>query len=155
MPLEKEVNLKTGSENVEIEIKKQKITRRLQNWFRLVTGKGYKWSNKGVELYNQRKLEEAVECFYRAIEINPKDADTWNNKGTTLGEQGKLEEAIESYDRATEINPEYTTAWNNKGIALNELGKPEEAIKAYERAIELDPSKKVYRQNKKKAQENL
>ncbi|RLI82002.1 hypothetical protein DRP04_04950 [Archaeoglobales archaeon] len=29
------------------------------------------WYNKGLALYNLGKLEEAVECYDRALEINP------------------------------------------------------------------------------------
>ena len=40
--------------------------------------------------YAKRKYEEALECFDKAIELNPKDLKTWHNRGATLVELGGL-----------------------------------------------------------------
>ncbi len=96
-------------------------------------------SNKGVSLANLGKLQEAIACFDRALEINPRNAEAWNNKGVSLANLGKPEEAIACYDRALEINPRYAGAWNNKGVSLANLGKLQEAIACYDRALEINP----------------
>ena len=35
--------------------------------------------------YNMGNYKEAMECYDRAIEINPNDAAAWYNKGNALG----------------------------------------------------------------------
>ena len=34
----------------------------------------------------KRKFEEALECYDKAIELNPKDLKTWHNRGSILVE---------------------------------------------------------------------
>ena len=34
----------------------------------------------------KRKFEEALECYDKAIELNPKDLKTWHNRGVVLVE---------------------------------------------------------------------
>lgn len=51
----------------------------------------------------QRKNEEAIKAYDKAIEINPENADDWYNKGFALYELGKYEEATKAYDKAKEI----------------------------------------------------
>ena len=66
--------------------------------------------NKGIALTKQGKLNEAIECYDKVIEINPEDEKAWNNKGITLAEQEKFNKAIECYNKVIEINPEYEGA---------------------------------------------
>ncbi len=51
----------------------------------------------------QRKYEEAIKAYDKAIEINPENADAWYNKGFALYELGKNEEATKAYDTARKI----------------------------------------------------
>ncbi|HLG15924.1 MAG TPA: serine/threonine-protein kinase [Blastocatellia bacterium] len=97
------------------------------------------WANKGNSLSNLEKNEEAMQCFDRALEINPGYENAWYNKGVLLARLGRVEEAMACYDRGLKINPRSEMAWNNKGSALAELGRVEEAIMSYDRALEINP----------------
>jgi tetratricopeptide (TPR) repeat protein/tRNA A-37 threonylcarbamoyl transferase component Bud32 len=99
----------------------------------------WEWNNKGVALDNLGKPQEAIECYDRALEINPRYAGAWYNKGTALDDLGKYQEAIVCYDEALEINPRYAEAWSNKGNTLYKLGKFQEAIVCYDEALEINP----------------
>ena len=96
------------------------------------------WRNKGGTLYFQGKYDEAIECYDKAIEIDPDSSVVWNNKGLALNALGKYEEAIACYDRVIEIDPQDADAWNNKGLALDSLGNTSEAKKCYEKSKELE-----------------
>ena len=117
--------------------------------------KAIDWVEKGNELAEAGKYEEAIECYDKTIEKNPDDAGAYNNKGIALDDLGKKEEAIECYNKAIEINPDYAGAYNNKGIALSDLGKKEEAIECYNKAIEINPDYAGAYNNKGFALRNL
>lgn len=103
------------------------------------------WCNKGIALGSMGHHEEALQCFDRALAINPDDADTLSNKinalnnfGTALEEMGKWQEAIDCYDQALSIESDDVYALNNKGIVLKKMGRMEEALKCYNLALEIN-----------------
>ena len=85
------------------------------------------------------KLDEAVACYRRALELKPDYAEAHNNLGNALKDQGKLDEAVACYRRALELKPDYAEAHNNLGNALKDQGKLDEAVACYRRALELKP----------------
>ena len=92
-----------------------------------------------MPLKDQGKLEEAIACYRRALELKPDYAKAHNNLGNALKDQGKLDEAVACYRRALELKPDYAEAHNNLGNALKDQGKLEEAVACYRRALELKP----------------
>jgi tetratricopeptide (TPR) repeat protein len=84
------------------------------------------------------KIEDALACYERALQLNPKDESGWTNKGNILYSLGRPAEALECYERALTLNSKLDRAWMNKGMALNALGKNEEALDSYRKAIELN-----------------
>jgi len=97
------------------------------------------WNNKGIALGNLGKLPEAIGCYDKALEINPRHAGVWSNKGIALKDLGKPQEAIKCFDKALEINPRHANAWIAKGSALKDLGKPHEALECFYKALEISP----------------
>ncbi|OBQ02893.1 MAG: hypothetical protein AN482_20390 [Anabaena sp. LE011-02] len=122
------------------------------------------YNNLGIVLRNQKKLDEAIIAYKKAIELDPKDATAYNNFGNALSDQKKLDEAVAAYQKAIELDPKSAKAYNNLGVSLsdqkkleqaiaayyNNLGvslsdqkKLEQAIAAYQKAIELDPKNAI------------
>jgi tetratricopeptide (TPR) repeat protein len=97
----------------------------------------YRWLKKGNELSDQAKYDEAIACYDKVIEINPKNKWGWINKGAALDDLGKYEEAIKTYDKAIEIHPESADIWCNKGFSLDNMGKHGDAMVAFNKAIEI------------------
>ncbi len=85
------------------------------------------------------RLEEALACYEKAIEINPKDEMAWVDKGWALDELGRYEEASACYDKAIEINPKDARVWSFKSWALDDLGRDEEAEACRDKAQNLFP----------------
>jgi len=96
------------------------------------------WYNKGCSLLESGNFKQALDCFDKALEINPHLSEPWNNKGLCLANLGKYNEAIAFYDKALKINPEKANAWNNKGVVLSKLGKYEDSITCFDKALEMD-----------------
>ena len=74
---------------------------------------------------SSRKYEEALECYDKAIELNPKDLKTWHNRGGILVELRDYHTAIECCDKEIKlgqtnwelVDPNDNDAWDPKGIA--------------------------------------
>ena len=96
------------------------------------------WVTKGNSLSQLERHEEAIECYDKAIRIDPENYDAWFNKGNSLVKLERHEEAIECYDKAIRIDPEDYDTWLNKGNSLAELERHKEAIECYDEAIRLD-----------------
>ena len=84
------------------------------------------WNDKGIELHNKGKYEEAITCYDKAIKLDPHYVYAWYNKGLALYDQRKYKESLKCYDRALELDPVYTDAWNNRGLVFYEEGKYKE-----------------------------
>jgi tetratricopeptide (TPR) repeat protein len=100
------------------------------------------WFNKGNSLAKLGRLAEAINCYDRALEINPQQAKTWRNKGAILPKLGRFAEAINCYDRVLEINPQDELTWLGKGVAEAQLGLRRDAAVSYRKFIELAPASK-------------
>ncbi len=96
--------------------------------------------NKGNALATLDKYSEAIDCFDKAIELNPNHARAYSNKGNALYDLDNYSEAIDCFDKAIELNPNHAHAYSNKGNALYDLGKHSEAIDWFDQAIKLNPN---------------
>jgi tetratricopeptide (TPR) repeat protein len=94
---------------------------------------------KGYSLRLLGRNEEAINCFDRALQLDPLYAPAWNNKGNYLHDLGRDDDAVRCYERALELDPHNAGAWNNKGASLRSLSRNDEAIRCYDKALELDP----------------
>lgn len=97
------------------------------------------WHKKGVSFLALKRHQEAIVCYDRALQIDPRYTFAWTGKGVALDELGQYEDAIECYDKALAINPRDATTWSNKGAALVDIGRLQEAINCYDKALAIDP----------------
>jgi len=51
-------------------------------------------------------LDEAIECYDKAIELSPTYTNAYYNKSIAVFKMGKTEEAIELLDKVLEIDPD-------------------------------------------------
>ena len=100
---------------------------------------------------NLDRYDEAVQCYDRALEIDPGYARAWNIKGIALMNLDRYDEAVQCYDRALEIDPEDAGVWNIKGVVLSNLKRYAEAIQCFDRALEIDPEDTLAKSNREDA----
>ena len=86
------------------------------------------WNISGAANAQLGRLEQAINDFRNASNLNPNYPDAHNNSGITLKKQGKIGEAVNSYKRALILDPSSAEAHNNLGVALQEQGKINQAI---------------------------
>lgn len=94
--------------------------------------------NKGISFKNIGMYNEAIDCYNKAISINPNIDILWNNYGITLHSIGDYEKAIKALEVAIHINSNYASAWLNKGLCYDSIGDSNSAFNCYSKAIELD-----------------
>ena len=85
------------------------------------------------------ELEEALECYETAAEIDPDDVWNWYNQADVLHNLGHDAEAITTLEKALEVDPAHPNSWAKLGQIYRVQGDTAEAIHAYEQAIRLDP----------------
>lgn len=83
--------------------------------------------------------EEALECYTKAIELDPEYEFAYNERGISYYYLGKLKESIEDYSKAIEINAEYARGYYNRGVSYQKLNEEKRAIEDYDKAIEINP----------------
>lgn len=103
--------------------------------------------NRGADLYRERNLPEALECFQEVLQHDPKFFRAWVFIGMIQFDRGTPKEAISSYERAIELEPNYPKAFNNMGNSLRALGYLDEAYYAFKKAVRLDPGRSLYHYN--------
>ena len=82
----------------------------------------------GAALRGQGKLQEAVQAYDKAIQLNPDYAQAHYNLGVTLKELGRLEEAEASYRKAIFRKNDYNPAIAGLGKELMEKGQHKEGL---------------------------
>jgi tetratricopeptide (TPR) repeat protein len=97
------------------------------------------WNNKGASLIELGRTNESLECFDRALRLNPHLIQAWYNKGSALAALDRSEEALTCLDRAIAIDPSDEKAWYHKGVALDGLGDREKALACLDRALVINP----------------
>jgi len=94
----------------------------------------------GDAYFEQRRFEEAIPVYERAITFNPKNFDALNDLGLAYHYTGNTNAALEALDRSTAANPSYKFARLSKGYILLSQGRYEEAEAPLRKAQELDPN---------------
>jgi len=97
------------------------------------------YRRQGVQYYNLKQYENALESFSRAIEIQSNISTFYNDRGCVYVDLKKYDEAISNFDKAIELNPDYTEAYKNRGCVYVYSEKYWEALSDFNKAIELNP----------------
>jgi tetratricopeptide (TPR) repeat protein len=100
----------------------------------------YLWS-LGAALRKQRRHEEALKAFDKAVQLKPDDAELWKNLGEVLVDLDRQDQAVLSFRHALKLDPRHWDATNRCGLALYRLKRFEEALALFERCDELQPDR--------------
>ncbi len=115
------------------------------------------WNNRGSVKDRDKKHDQAIEDFTRAIVLKPDYTHAFYNRGTSKKDWAKdindslmLKSAILDFDKAIEFNGKFVEAFHNRGLAkenLSDFAKTEtqrikllnSALDDYNKTIDLDP----------------
>jgi tetratricopeptide (TPR) repeat protein len=91
------------------------------------------------QLVREERIDEAIVCLEKAIEIDPQSAEAHDNLGTALARLGKIDEALDHYNKSLAIRPNSARTHNNLAITLSRQKRIDEAIDHFVKALEIDP----------------
>ena len=92
---------------------------------------------EGFQHFADDHIDEAIDCYQRAVDAEPDLAIAWNGLSMTLKRKGDLDGAIEAGLKIVELDPEDTAAHRDLGRSLLESDSPIEAAEIFARAIGL------------------
>jgi tetratricopeptide (TPR) repeat protein len=97
------------------------------------------WFEKGQSLSDEKKYEDAIEAFNKAVVINPNYAEAFFQAGWCYNDLGKYTQAIGVLKKAVAIKKDYAFAWQELGFAYKKTENFTDALKCINTAIALKP----------------
>ncbi len=96
--------------------------------------------NDGKQLEQAGQLDEAIDCYHQAINLNPNLPWTYHSLGDVLSKGGRFDEAINCYCKCIHLSPETPWSYHSLGDILAKQGKLDEAISMYQWALRIEPN---------------
>jgi adenylate cyclase len=99
------------------------------------------WFQKGYTLkYRDKKNQEAMKAFDKAIEIDPTFARAYVGKAAIFNDWGQPQQALRESEKAIKLDPNLSWGFSIRGWAYVGLLNYQKAVEDLNKAIELDPN---------------
>jgi len=109
---------------------------------------------KGNELFKQKKFDESIEYYSKAIELVD-DAIYYCNRALSQTHLENYGAALDDSAKAISLDPNYTKAYYRRGIAHIGLSKLEEALQDFNDALKLSPNDKLIKEKVNQCKKEL
>ncbi len=96
-------------------------------------------NDRGLQLYREKRYDEAVAQFTEALKLRPDFAQAANNLGFVYYRQQRYAEAARWLENTLKIDPSRAVAYLNLGDAYFHAGDKAKAKQAYATFLELQP----------------
>jgi len=98
--------------------------------------------NRGMANIKTKQYAAALSDLSRAIELNPKFAESYLNRGIAFQNLNEFDKAILDFNYAIDLEPEYALAYYNRGHVFRTRRKFDLAIADYLKTVEFEPGLK-------------
>ena len=95
-------------------------------------------NDSGLTFQAQKKFEEAMKYYDKALEIEPDMFEALSNKAFCLMITKRNDEAYRHYKRSIELRNDFLQGWYHLGLINIERGNYAEALDCLDKAIELN-----------------
>jgi Tfp pilus assembly protein PilF len=95
--------------------------------------------NLGTWFSKTGQIEETLDCYYRALKMNPRDPSVLYDVANAFAKIGHWDEAISNYRRALQFTKPQPDILDNLGLALTATKQYGEAITNFEASLNLKP----------------
>jgi tetratricopeptide (TPR) repeat protein len=94
----------------------------------------------GVTRQRQRRFEEALQAFDRAVQLKPDAVELWRHRGNVLVDLNRWDQALLSFQEVLKLNPRDRDAAYNSGSMLLQLTRLEQALSSLNLSDQLQPN---------------
>lgn len=98
------------------------------------------WNNRGVQLAMKQQLQEALDCFNKALLLSPLYVEALNNRGLLLHSIRRYDEALADFTLALTFTRNDHELYNSLSATLHHLWRLDEALAAVDRSISIKPT---------------
>lgn len=100
--------------------------------------------SKGIAYHNLNKLEDAYECYTKAIDCNPQMIDAYYNRAQVIlaydsPTDDELKSALSDLQKAVELDAKFIDAYYYAAVVQKKLGEYKAAITSLDKVIALQP----------------
>ena len=95
---------------------------------------------QGMRYHDSEQYEKAIECYTKAIEMQPNTSVFYEVRGLIYDHFEEYELAIVDFNKAILLNPDNSATYNSRGIVYLDLKQYKQAIVDLSKAFELDPN---------------
>ena len=96
------------------------------------------WKELGNSYVQEQKYKEALDCYTKAIEIDPNDPILYSNRSLMHSNLNEFDLAIEDAEIAIELKPDYSKAYLRLGKAYEGKNELEKAFQIYMKGYKKD-----------------
>lgn len=98
------------------------------------------WYEKGMTLKKEKKYNDALNAFKKAISLNANYGEAYFQLGWCHNELGQYAEALDAYRKEEKLNPaDPAHSYFEMGFAYKSMNNDQEAVVFYSKAIQIDP----------------
>jgi protein O-mannosyl-transferase len=113
----------------------------------VTTNNEYALTNLGIAYVGSGNLQQAAECYVRALTIFPNSVEAHNAYGVVFLKHGQLDAALEQCKAALRVNPDFAEAHSNLGTIYGMQGRFDDAVSEFRKALASDPNNPGYLYN--------
>ncbi len=110
--------------------------------FVLMVGCSQSFYMQGKKYLGKEQYNQAIDAFYKELQVNPKSADAWRELGVTFYKQGNLVKAEDALKQAINIKQD-SRSHMYLGLIYEKQGMWEQALQAYGTSLSLKPRGKA------------
>ena len=98
---------------------------------------GILYLNQGVEKYEAKNYQGAIDDFTKAVELRSRDAFSYRNRGNAKHKLKDYQGAIADFNTSIVINPEDLYAFNERGRVKYDINDMKGACADFKKAVSL------------------
>ena len=95
--------------------------------------------NLGIIYKTKKQYNTAIECFKKAIELNPLSSDAYANFAEIFDMHGDIDRAAKLYKTSSDINPDDYISLNALGVYFGQKNLPDMSLRYLKKALKLKP----------------
>src|SRR5208283_3293078 len=100
----------------------------------------YELDREGLQLYRQKKYDDALQKFQAAVALRPTDPVILNNLAFLYYTVGRYDDAVTNLQKTLALDPKRKEAHENLADTYLKMGRREDAKKEYQQFLALNPS---------------